>query len=339
MGFLNSLKNKAAKAAEALAQAQLEPSEANDGGQTASPPSADVELTQAVAAAPPADGPSFSFNGDTYPLPPGWDGLSIEDWFFKLESLRDRMMNIDDETLPPMTDEDGDELDPEEVLLLQEGFQSGGHYENFRNWGVAGWAAQTGESPTDCEFRMGGIARERITAGKAEAMSGAGGALEPVDGVSVEQWAQIQAQIAGGGDVDTLIAAAGIDAGTWEHVSAEWMARMSTDTTHTVSTVYSNAFAGGGQFGAQAANAASVGVGGDLSAEPIPFETYVEVMEAQSAASDRGEDVNAVLGSFGLSILDWSNIGMYWSKRQQQEATKYYELFNEYSAKYSAKYR
>ncbi len=284
-------------------------------------------------------GPSFTWDDDTYPLPPGWDGLSIEDWFFKLEGLRDRMMHIDDENLEPMTDEDGDELDPEEVLLIKEfGFKSGGQYEAFRNWGVHNWAAQTGESPTDCEFRMGGIARERITGKKAEAMSAPGGALEPVEGIAVDQWAKIQAGLASSQDLGTMLAEAGMDQAKWDRVSAEWMNRMQTDTTHTVSQAYSNAFAGGGQFGAQASQAVAAGVGGDLGPEPIPFERYIEIMEAQSAASNRGEDANATLASFNMSAVDFSNISMYWSKKMQQEATKYHQLHTEYSAKYAAKY-
>ena len=271
---------------------------------------------------------------------PGGDGLSAEDWFFKLESIRDHMMRADEEPLDRMTDEDGDEIDPEMVLLMTKyGFQSAGQWESWRNWGAAHFGAQTGESPTDIEFRLGGIARERITKEKAGAMSAPGGALEPVEGVSVEEWAKIQAGIAGGGDQGALIAAAGMDQAKWDRVSAEWMARMQSDTSFTITTVYSNAFAGGGQFGAQAAHAAQAGVGGDLSDEPVSFERYVEIMEAQSAASDRGQDVNEVLASFGISVLDWSNIGMFWSKKQQQEAMKYHKLFTEYSAKYSAKYR
>ena len=284
---------------------------------------------------------TFQWDGDVYPLPPGWTGLSIEDWFYKLESARDRLMHADELDLEPMYDEDGDALDPEEVVLIKElGFQSGGHWEAFRNWGVAGWAAHTGESPTDVEFRVGGIARERIMAEKGAAMSGSGGGLDPVEGVALEQWAQIQAGVAGGGNVDQLIAQAGIDRPRWDRVSAEWMARMQSDTTMAIATAYGNAFAGAGQgqFGAAAGHAAQVGVGGDLGQEPMPFERYVEIMEAQNAAATRGQDANAVLAQFGLSAVDWSNVSMFWNKRMQQEATKYHQLYTQWSDHFRAKY-
>ncbi len=336
MGFFNKVKQKAQQAVGQM------PNLAQQEQPTPLQPEAPPQYAAPSAPSQEPAGPSFTWNGDTYALPQGWDGLSIDEWFFKFETLRDRMMHIDDERgLPMMTDEDGDALDPEEVLLITEfGFRTGGEYEAYRNWSVHNWAQQTGESPTDCEFRMGGIARERIMAEKAGAMSGAGGALSDVEGVSCEAWAQIQAQIAGGADHLALIAAAGMDQPKWDRVSAEWNTRMSTDTTGTVATAYANAFAGGavGQYGGAAAQAASQGIGGDVGAEPIPFELFVEISEAQSAAGQRGEDASAVLASFGMSPLDWSNVGMYWNKRLAQEATKYHQLYTEYSAKYQAKY-
>ena len=286
----------------------------------------------------------FQWNGNVYPMPRGWDGLSIEDWIYQLESVRDRLMNADEEDLQPIYDDRGAPLDPEEVLLIRVyGFRDGGHWEAFRGWGVASWAASVRQNPTDLEFRMSGIARERIMREKAGAMTGrgAGGAgLDPVEGVTLEQWAHVQAALAGGGNIDQLIARARMDRPKWDRVSAVWMQRMSTDTTFAITTAYGNAFAAAsqGQYGAHAAQAAAAGVGGKLGAEPISLERFVEIQEAMGAAARRGYDANAVLAQFGMSALDWSNAGMFWSKRMQQEAMKYHELFMRYTELYRAKY-
>jgi hypothetical protein len=286
----------------------------------------------------------FQWDGDVYPMPQGWTGLSVEDWFYKLESVRDRLMHVDEEDLEPIYDEDQNPLDPEEVLLIRAfGFRDGRHWEAFRAWGVSAWAAQVGQDPTDLEFRLGGIARERIMREKGAAMTGqagGGGGLDPVEGVTMEQWAHVQASVAGGGDIDQLIAQAGMDRPRWDRVSAVWMQRMTTDTSGAIATAYGNAFAGAsqGQYGAQAAHAAAVGVGGDLGGEPIPFERFVEINEAMGAASNRGHDPGAVLAHFGMSPLDWSNAGMFWNKRMQQEAMKYHQLYTHYSDLYRAKY-
>ena len=286
----------------------------------------------------------FQWNGNVYPMPRGWDGLSIEDWFYQLESVRDRLMHADEEDLQPIYDDRGNPLDPEEVLLIRVfGFRDGGHWEAFRSWGVASWAAHMRQNPADLEFRQSGVARERIMREKAGAMTGragGGGGLDPVEGVTLEQWAHVQAALAGGGNIDQLIAQARMDRPKWDRVSAEWMGRMTTDTTGAIANAYGNAFAGAsqGQYGAQAAQAASAGVGGNLGAEPISLERYVEIQEAMGAASRRGYDANAVLAHFGMSALDWSNVGMFWSKRMQQDAMKYHELFMHYTELYRAKY-
>jgi hypothetical protein len=286
----------------------------------------------------------FQWNGSVYPMPQGWDGLSIEDWFYQFESIRDRLMRADEEDLQPLYDNHGNPLDPEEVLLIRVyGFRDGGHWEAFRNWSVASWAAHTGQNPVDLEFRMSGIARERIMREKAGAMTGggaSGGGLDPVEGVTLEQWAHVQAALAGGANIDQLIAQARMDRPRWDRVSAVWMQRMTTDTTATIATAYGNAFAGAaqGQYGAQAAQAAAAGVGGNVGAEPMPFERFVEIQEAMGATARRGYDANAVLAHFGLSALDWSNAGMFWSKRMQQDARRYQELFTHYSDLYRAKY-
>ena len=285
----------------------------------------------------------FQWNGNVYPMPQGWDGLSIEDWFYQLECVRDRLMHADEEDLQPIYDDRRNPLDPEEVLLIRVfGFRDGGHWEAFRSWGVTSWASSVRQNPTDLHSRMTGIARERMMRERAGAMTGQGGGglLDPVEGVTLEQWAQMQAALAGGADVDQLIAQARMDRPRWDRVSAEWMQRMSTDTTFTITTAYGNAFTGAaqGQYGAQAARATAAGVGGDLGGEPISFERFVEIQEAMSAGTRRGQDPAAVLAHFGMSALDWSNVGMFWSKRMQQEAMKYHELFTHYSELYRAKY-
>jgi hypothetical protein len=333
MGFFDKLKKTAQNAFKTEEAPPPQKEEEAD---------AEPEEAAPVAVAAAYDGPTFRYDGDDLPMPPGWDGLSVEDWFFKLETLRDRLMHADEEALAPMKDEDGEPLDPEETILILEGFKSGGHYEKFRSWGAATWARKLGTDPTNLEFKMSGIAREKIMAAKAGAMSGAGGALEPVEGVSVETWAQLNAALAsgGGGNFDAMLAGAGMDRPKWDRVSAEWMARMATDTTMAIANVYGAAFSGGvqGKFGEHAAHAAKVGVGGDLSSEPMPFERYCEIEAAMGCASDRGEDVNQLLASFGLNAVEWGQLGAFWSKKMQQDAMGYHRLYTQYSEKYKAQY-
>lgn len=332
MGFFDKLKKTAKDALESQQPAQP----------SAPPPPAAAPPPQQQHApqAPVYAGPTFQYDGYTLPIPAGWENLPIDAWFFKLETLRDRLMHAEEERLQPMVDADGNRLDPEEIILILEGFQNGGHFEKFRGWGVWSWANQVGEDPTNLEFRMGGIAREKIMANKAAAMSGPGGGLSPVEGVTCETWAQLNAAIASGGNLDQLLAKAQMDRAKWDRVNAEWLARMSTDTTMAIATVYGAAFTGGGhgQFSGAAAHAANVGVGGDLSHEPVQFERYCEIEAAMACASERGEDVNQLLAQFGMTAMEWGQLGMFWSKKMQQDAMGYHRLYTEYSAKYRAQY-
>jgi len=338
MGFLDKMKKKAQDALNQVQQATT---------QTQTPQTTNTHQDEPLVAAAGTTpgGPTFTWDDEIYPLIPEFQNLSAAEFFLRLEQVKDRLMHADEEPgLERMVDEDGDELDPEEVLLRTRlGFQSIAHYEGLRNWGAEKYAAEAGEDRTDYEFRMVAVARETLTGMNANAMTSAGGGsgqLDPVEGVSVEQWAQIQARLASGGDLDQLLATSGMDRAKWDRVSNEWNARMASDHTATIASVYGNAFvsSGQGQYSAQAANAVAVGTGGDLGQEPIPFERYVEIESAMGAAANRGEDAIAVLGQFGLSPIDWSNVGAFWSKRIYQQATHYAQRYHELKEHFDAKY-
>jgi hypothetical protein len=173
------------------------------------------------------------------------------------------------------------------------------------------------------------------------------GELSPVEGVSLSDWALAQARLASGGDLGQILGQLGVDAGRWERVSAEWMARMSRDQTATIATEYGKAFsnAGQGQFGA----AAQQGVAGMTSpgstasqAPPITLEQWVEIQEAQSAASRRGQDVSQVLAHYGMNPLAWSNASMWWSTHFSQNAMnnggELHRRFSELSAYFQQRF-
>jgi hypothetical protein len=175
------------------------------------------------------------------------------------------------------------------------------------------------------------------------------GDLAPFEGVSLQEWAAAQARVAGGGDVDEIIADMGIDREKWDRVSAEWNARMSRDTTATIAMEYGKAFSGAGQGaygGAAAAGAAAMTPGGDVDEAdaPIPFEQWVELEVAQSKGVEQGRDANDVLASFGLNALAWSNASAWWSVYFNRHAMedgqallhRYNELREQFEAQYSA---
>jgi hypothetical protein len=168
--------------------------------------------------------------------------------------------------------------------------------------------------------------------------------LAPVEGVSLEQWAKAQAKIASGADYAPLIAEIGIDKATWDRVSAEWNARMSRDTSFTITMEYSKHFqtAGVGQFAAAAAASASGQVGSESEA-PITLERYVEIEVAQNRGVAQGKDAAAILKSFGMSPMEWGQVGGWWSVFISQNAMKnngeLHQRYTRLQAQFEAKYK
>ncbi|MBX3224141.1 MAG: hypothetical protein KF795_26735 [Labilithrix sp.] len=153
------------------------------------------------------------------------------------------------------------------------------------------------------------------------------GELAPYEGVSLQVWAQAQAALAGGTDINVILSKLGIARAQWDAVSNEWMARMSRDTTATIATEYGKAFSTSGQ--GMFASAAAAGVQGmgnpgaaDTQGPPITLEQWVEILEAQSAAAQQGRDANQVLQSYGMNALAWSNASSWWSTHFSQNAMK-----------------
>ncbi|MFO7562596.1 MAG: DUF6620 family protein [Enhygromyxa sp.] len=170
--------------------------------------------------------------------------------------------------------------------------------------------------------------------------------LEPVEGVSLEQWAKAQAQVASGGDTNQIIAGLGIDKAKWDRVSAEWNARMSRDSSATIAMEYGKHFssAGVGQFAGAAASAAAGGAGQTEADAPITLERFVEIEVAQGAGAEQGKDAAGILRGFGMSAMEWGQVGGWWSMYISQNAMKnngelhqrYSKLREQFEAKYKS---
>ena len=170
--------------------------------------------------------------------------------------------------------------------------------------------------------------------------------LAPVEGVSLEVWAKAQAQIANGADGNQVSAGLGIDKAKWDRVSAEWNARMSRDQSATIAMEYSKHFssAGVGQFAGAAATAAAGGAGQTEADAPITLERFVEIEVAQAAGAEQGKDAAGVLRSFGMSPMEWGQVGGWWSMYMSQNMMKnngelharYTKLQDQFTAKYKS---
>jgi len=171
--------------------------------------------------------------------------------------------------------------------------------------------------------------------------------LAPVEGVTVEMYAQIAARVAAGGlnqgAMMQLLAQHGLDYPTWDRAQKVWTDRMSKDTTFTITTIYGKAFqqAGQGQFGAAGQAAAATGYDGTAAggAEPIPFQRLCEIQGAMSAWSNSGQDVNALLKKhFNMTAMDWSNVSTWWMSKMTADVSMF-DKYNTSCEAYQAKWQ
>ncbi len=179
-----------------------------------------------------------------------------------------------------------------------------------------------------------------------QAKAAASGEMNPVEGITLQAWAAINAAIVGGSAVDGLLKGAGIDKGRWERASAEWNARMARDTTFAITTVYGAAFqaASQGKFGdlAREANAARAANRELALPPPMTHEQYWEIMYEQSYATKQGKDPVAALKACGLTIVDWTDLstymGYHFERTSQLRHKEYEEIHKRVEAKFAAKY-
>ena len=155
--------------------------------------------------------------------------------------------------------------------------------------------------------------------------------LDPVEGVTIEQWAGVNAKLAAGTQTDEAIKTIGVDAPKWDRVNNEWLTRMRNDTTFTISKIYGQAF--------NAKAEGNLGSGSQVNADTYPFEKWIEAMVAQDVLGKQGRDAQDILKDFGLTVNDYSNISSYWSGKMMTDfsyAMKMQTLMNEYKAKYES---
>ncbi len=174
--------------------------------------------------------------------------------------------------------------------------------------------------------RMGQMAAKQAAAAAADPTL-----LAPVEGISVEVWAQAAVAMtklpagATAADVNKMLATHGMDRAKWDKINDGWMAKMQGDVTGAIATKYGAAFSG-----AQGATADGP--------EPCTFDKFCEVGAAQAMWAEQGLDVNAQLQKvFGIKATDWSLYGSYWSPRMSKDiamARKYSELDAKYRQKY-----
>ena len=245
----------------------------------------------------------------------------------------------------------GDPLEAEKKLLGY-GYECVGQYFHVNATILKHFATphgpNVGDAVIDSQQYMNAVMRAdaRIRdADQAKAAAANPELLAPVEGVTVELYAQIAARIAQGmqqPELMKLLAQHKLDYPTWDRAQKVWNDRMSKDTTFTITNIYSKAFmtSGQGQFAGAAAAAAGTNWNGSAAGgkEPMPFDKVCEIQGAMSAWSKSGKDVNALLKKhFNMVAADWSAASTWWMTQLMADIPRF-DVYNKKCEQYEKKY-
>lgn len=188
---------------------------------------------------------------------------------------------------------------------------------------------------------------EKMTLGlqSSEEIAASGsGLLDPVHGITLEDWAATNAKLASGAELDALLEVLGVEQPQWDEASTVWTARMSADTSFSIVTIYGNAFTNS-NIGKYAHADVAMAVVPDSPAKAAAKDSlplYAEIFCAQSTAYEFGIDGSQfVKDTWGLTLGDWGEIAAHWSTQMRDDVARMREfsaLLDEYNQKYKQQF-
>jgi hypothetical protein len=234
-----------------------------------------------------------------------------------------------------------------EQAIREHGFRDRDHMDRVGQYVAAKWSRfgenDDGEDDVliDDEYQNAALQARtgQVAAMQANALAADPSLLQPVAGVSLDQWANAAATMAQMGSatpqqVSEALARIGITKEQYDQANAGWQAKMQGDTTFVIATKYGEAFQKVQQGVAQ-----QQGLGGANGGEPCTFEKFVEVMVAQGCWSEQGIDVASQLQkTFGINIPEYSRWSAYWSPKMGMDV-KYARQYDQLEKQYKAKYK
>ncbi|MDR2125278.1 MAG: hypothetical protein LBP63_00420 [Prevotellaceae bacterium] len=166
--------------------------------------------------------------------------------------------------------------------------------------------------------------------------------LEPVHGISLEDYAQMVIKLTSGASIESICKAMGIDVAVWDEVNTLWAQRMEEDTSFQLVILYGEYFAAG------ITNPKLVNLDTNISAEgqsnldrlKTDRYFYEELCGARTAAYNYGLDgAQWILDNYGIGLGDFQSVAMqYMPKSGSSEALMEVKEFLEYQQEKQKEY-
>lgn len=171
--------------------------------------------------------------------------------------------------------------------------------------------------------------------------------LEPIHGVSLQDYSVISAKMASGIPEAEILKALGIEKAVFEEASALWIARMQEDDTFEIGNLFGQYFGEPDKHPKLGNLKAEVSEEGQANLEKMRTDRYFreELNGARQAAYLYGLDgVQWIQNNFGISLGDFQTIEMHWLSLTAGENFKVTQHFldyrdqmeQEYSEKFAA---
>jgi hypothetical protein len=220
----------------------------------------------------------------------------------------------------------GDGREPQNVAVL---IAAGADVNAKDNYGRTVLAVtRPGEIATMLAAR--GARAEAPPPPTARSVPAGGNVMAPIDGITFEQWARANGRLTAEVPMATVLASLKVDKARWDRANQQWTDRLAANTL-TMGTEYARHFRTAMEE--EATRKGEPGTTGG-SPEPMPFEKWVDVQEASSAASAR------MPGLYNMSRGDWGRVNAWWNQRvmaKQVDQALYDRLSEKYEKQFAAK--
>ncbi|MDR0800942.1 DUF6620 family protein [Fluviicola sp.] len=146
--------------------------------------------------------------------------------------------------------------------------------------------------------------------------------LEPIHGVSLQDYAAISAKLVSGVAQADILNALGIEPAVYEEASALWVTRMQEDQTWEVTTLYGQYFGNADQHPKLSGLNVAISEEGQANLDKLNTDRYFyeELCGARQAAYQYGLDgAQWIQENFGINLGDFQAVAMKWMEVQNAD--------------------
>lgn len=165
--------------------------------------------------------------------------------------------------------------------------------------------------------------------------------LEPIHGITLEDYSAACAKIAGGVSEEAISKALGVELPVWQEANLLWPERMKQDETYHIMTLFGQAFGAAEQhpvLGSLSAGASAGG--GNTDRIKAEKEFYQELEVARQIAYEYGIDgAQWIADNYGISLGDFQMAAMQWNDEIHRDIASDFEAYNASQDAYREKYR